>query len=132
MNNEGYLLISRTEAAQEAEEKIGGEELARRREEFRQREKEFARLHADDTDEQLLAYLRHCAQELGHSPFKREVVGGEFLKKRFVLWSIALWQAGLPMARGMKPPTEKEKRQFENGSLRRAHEAKARRGKERL
>lgn len=122
----------REKGARETREKISGEELARRKEEFKRREKEFAGLHADDTDEQLLAYLRLCAQELGHSPFKREVVGGELIKKRFVQWSIALWQAGLPMARGLKPPTEKEKRQFENGSLRRAREAKERRALEKL
>lgn len=132
MSNAGYQMISRTKAAQETEEKISEEELARRKEKFKQREKEFAVLHADDTDEQLLAYLRLCAEKLGHSPFKREVAGGEFIKKRFVLWSIALWQAGLPMAKGLRPPTEKEKRQFENGSLHRAQEAKARRAKERL
>lgn len=132
MSNAGYPLKSRTKSAPEAEEKISDEELARRKEEFKQREREFARLHAEDTDEQLLAYLRLCAEKLGHSPFRREVVGGEFVKKRFVLWSVALWQAGLPMAQGLKPPTEEEKRQFENGSLRRAHEAKVRRAKERL
>ncbi|MCM1149002.1 MAG: hypothetical protein NC319_02795 [Butyricicoccus sp.] len=124
--------MGRTKAAQETGGKISEEELIRRKEEFKQREKEFDCLHADDTDEQLLAYLRFCAKKLGHSPFKREVVGGELIKKRFVLWSIALWQAGLPMARGMRPPTEKEKRQFENGSLRRAREAKARRAMEKL
>lgn len=129
MSNAGYRQIGRTKTT---DGKISEEELTRRREEFKRREKEFARMHADDTDEQLLEYLRIRARELGHSPFKCEVAGGELIKKRFVLWSVALWQAGLPMARGMKPPTEKEKRQFENGSLRRAREAKVRRAMEKL
>ena len=33
---------------------------------MRRKDAEFVAAHRDDTDEQLIAYLRQCAQELGH------------------------------------------------------------------
>lgn len=35
---------------------------------IRQKNAEFAEAHRDDTDGQLIAYVRQCAQELGHTP----------------------------------------------------------------
>jgi hypothetical protein len=90
-------------------------------------DQEFAERHAEDTDEQLLEYLRQCALELGHPPTTREIIGGSYISERFVAWRIALWRAELPMAKGMQPPTESEKRAYMVGSLRQVLEAKKRR-----
>lgn len=63
---------------------------------IRRKNAEFAAAHRDDSDEQLADYLRQCAQELGHSPYPREVFGGGMIAERFGGWSKALTAAGLP------------------------------------
>ena len=60
------------------------------------REEEFARLHREDTPQQLLLYLRGQAQALGRSPWPGEIDGGSFLEARFGSWERALLLAGLP------------------------------------
>ena len=62
---------------------------------FLHAEEEFAKRHRNDSDEQLLEYLRHRAAELGHAPHKCEVVGFTFLKARFGAWPRILEKAGL-------------------------------------
>lgn len=121
---------NKAEQRKHEQEKETPEEKAAQEAERRKRDEEFAKIHKNDTDDQLLEYLRLCAEQLGHPPFKREVIGGEFIKERFALWSVALWQAGLPMAQGMRPPTEKEMRQYRAGQLKRIREAKAERGRQ--
>ena len=59
-------------------------------------EQEFIRNRSKDSDEQLLAYLRFCAQLLGHTPWPREIVGGSLLETRFGSWEAALIRAKLP------------------------------------
>ena len=61
--------------------------------------------HDTDTDEQLLEYVRQSAAELGHSPFSREILGGQYLAQRFGGWPVVLTLAQLPLPKGMKPPT---------------------------
>ena len=63
--------------------------------------------HEADTDDQLLHYLRCCAQELGHTPVVREVEGGGYIAKRFINWPLALHLAQLPLPNGMKQPKQK-------------------------
>lgn len=63
---------------------------------MRQKNAEFVTAHRDDTDGQLIAYLQHCAQELGHTPYPREVFGGAMIGERFGGWSRAVDVAGLP------------------------------------
>ena len=58
----------------------------------------FAQTHSQDSDEQLLDYLRHCAEELGHSPGYKEVIGWRLLEQRFGSWREALQKAGLSPA----------------------------------
>lgn len=70
-----------------------------------QRDEQWRLEHEQDSDEELLAYVRKCAEELGHSPFTKEVVGGTYLTVRFGSWPMVLQCAELPMAQGMKPPT---------------------------
>lgn len=64
--------------------------------------------HEEDTDEQLLQYLRNRAQELGYTPVVREVEGGGYIAKRFVNWPLALQLAELPLPKGMLPAKAKD------------------------
>jgi hypothetical protein len=69
---------------------------------FLRREEEFASRHRNDSDEELLKYLRRCASELGRIPYKREVVGFTYLKSRFGPWPRVLEKAGLKEPRKKK------------------------------
>ena len=59
-------------------------------------EQEFFRNRGNDSDEQLLAYLRFCSQLLAHTPWPREIVGGSLIEQRFGSWENALLNAHLP------------------------------------
>ena len=56
----------------------------------------FDQAHGTDSDEALLEYLASCAQQLGHSPWPREIPGGGLIGQRFGDWERALTLAGLP------------------------------------
>ena len=58
-------------------------------------EKVFAEEHGADNEEQLLAYVRSCADRLGHTPWPREIAGGSFLLHRFITWDNVLKKADL-------------------------------------
>ena len=94
---------TRSEAVQARKEQAKLEEEARA-----ERDRLWGEAHENDTDEQLLAYLRQCAERLGHSPVKAEVEGGNYIAKRFVTWPLALQLAGLPLPKGMKPAGNKD------------------------
>ena len=55
----------------------------------------FLETHRNDTDEQLLDYLRTCARKLGHTPHPREIYGSCLLIQRFRSWENAVSAAGL-------------------------------------
>ena len=59
-------------------------------------ENSFTQAHDTDTDEELLMYLRQCADELGHSPCRKEIAGWLLIETRFGTWLDALQKAGLP------------------------------------
>ena len=61
------------------------------------------------TDEELLTYLRKCAETLGHVPYSNEVEGGRYISQRFDGWGMAIYRAGLPELKGVKGPTAAEK-----------------------
>ena len=61
-----------------------------------EKETRFQADHAGDTDEQLLQYLRSCAQQLGHTPYPKEIVGGQYILRRFETWEKVLSAAKLP------------------------------------
>lgn len=61
------------------------------------------------TDEELLTYLRECAEMLGHVPYSNEVEGGRYISQRFGGWGMAIYRAGLPELKGVKGPTAAEK-----------------------
>ena len=69
-----------------------------------ERDKQWASEHGNDSDEQLLEYLQHCAAALGHTPMRREVVGSTNIAERFGNWAVALTVAGLPLPKNIKPP----------------------------
>ena len=94
---------TRSEAVQARKEQAKLEEEARA-----ERDRLWGEAHGQDTDTQLLAYLRQCAEKLGHSPFKAEVEGGGYIARRFVSWPLALQLAGLPLPKGMKPPGNRD------------------------
>ena len=60
-----------------------------------QKQREFASVHQNDTDEELISYLRRCAEEIGHTPNACEVIGGAYLHRRLGGWDRALRLAGL-------------------------------------
>ena len=68
---------------------------------LKEQEQEFARKWGSASDEQLLIYLRSCAQHLGHTPWPKEIVGGSLIELRFGAWENALAKASLP-----KPTTQ--------------------------
>lgn len=59
-------------------------------------ENRFAVEHAQDTEQQLADYLRKYADELGHTPWPREIPGGVTIQTRFGSWEAAVAEAGLP------------------------------------
>ena len=60
-----------------------------------EQQRNFEGTHRNDTDAQLLAHLRRCAEEIGHSPNVCEVIGGSYIYRRFGNWDRALHLAGL-------------------------------------
>ncbi|MGN1009052.1 MAG: homing endonuclease associated repeat-containing protein [Butyricicoccus sp.] len=85
--------------AQKQRERIKVEQQQMREEQ----ERSWEAAHRNDSDEQLLEYLRERAAELGHTPMRREVEGSTYIAQRFVCWTVALTCAGLPLPQGVKP-----------------------------
>ncbi|MBQ8831714.1 MAG: hypothetical protein IJ017_08950 [Oscillospiraceae bacterium] len=86
--------------------------------EFEQKKKrdlEWGEEHKADTDEQLLKYVKDRASELGYTPQAKDVIGGEYLRERFISWALMLTLAGLPLPKGMKPPSKKQVNTYFDG-----------------
>ena len=66
------------------------------------RDAEWGESHSADTDEQLLEYVRQCADGQTKSPLEREVLGGIYIRERFGSWPLVLHLAGLPLRNNMK------------------------------
>jgi hypothetical protein len=62
---------------------------------LQKQEAEFARTHKRDTDDELIAYLVKCSEELGRCPKKEDVIGHTYLKQRLAPRSRILERAGL-------------------------------------
>lgn len=97
-------------AQNEIEAAIAQKEKAERKD----RDAAWATEHAQDTDEQILAYVRECAAELGHTPRMKDVVGGEFIRKWIGSWALVCTLAELPLPPELKPPKKKEVLQYLN------------------
>lgn len=83
-----------------------------------ERDARWGEAHGDMRDDEILEYLRTCAKALGHAPYSYEVEGGRYIAERFVCWSIALMEAGLPLPKGIQKPRREQKLAFlarENG-----------------
>lgn len=80
---------------------------ARTKASLEQQEKQFAVDHKDDTDEQLLIYLREFTAKLGHTPNPGEIIGGQYLHRRFGNWENAVNAAGLLQPGKKAQPTNR-------------------------
>lgn len=78
-----------------------------------ERDARWGEAHRDMSDNEILDYLRTCAETLGHSPYSYEVEGGRYIAERFVSWSIALTEAGLPLPKGIQKPRQEQKLEFQ-------------------
>ena len=85
------------------QEKVG----ARTKASLEQQEKQFSVDHKNDTDEQLLAYLRDFTAKMGHTPNPGEIIGGQYLFRRFGDWENAVRAAGLPKPGKKAQPTHR-------------------------
>ena len=78
----------------------------------------FAQEHSEDSDDQLLEYVRQCAGQIGHSPCSGEIIGGPYILKRLGLgWGRVLQAANLPPADD--PPLPQKKWQIYKKEYRR-------------
>lgn len=77
-----------------------------------ERDARWGEAHGEMSDEEILDYLRARAEALGHAPYPYEVEGGQYIAERFVSWSIALTEAGLPLPKGIKKPRREQKLAF--------------------
>lgn len=66
-----------------------------------QQEQEFRKQHKDDTDAELIMYLRACAIRLHHTPWPGEIVGGKLIQERIGSWEQVVMLAKLPAPRGL-------------------------------
>lgn len=68
----------------------------------------WVKAHADDTDEQLIAYLRSVVTDPEKFKKAGSVPGGYFLTRRFGSWKKALAAAGLIPPEETQPPPEEQ------------------------
>ncbi len=90
------------------------EAVQREQEERLARDMAWGEAHACESDQQLLDYLRQCAFDLERSPVMKDVVGGNYIAKRFGTWPLALTLAGIPLPKGMIPPKQKQLDAYRN------------------
>lgn len=91
-------------AAKEARAEQAREAQAARKE----RDRIWGEEHQEDTDEQLLSYVKSIAYDLGQTPRKSEVIGAEYICKRIGSWALICTLAELPLPKELKPPKKKE------------------------
>ena len=63
--------------------------------------------HEEDTEAQLLEYVKQMAAQLGHAPLSREVPGGTYIARRIGSWALVLHLCRLPLPDGVEPPNPK-------------------------
>ena len=99
-------------------------------------ENRFAREHTQDTEQQLADYLRKYADELGHTPWPREIPGGVTIQTRFGSWELAVAEAGLPFPKHPNQPDKfwrvREETQRQRVLYRQKKAEKRERAKERM
>lgn len=87
-----------------------------------QKHRDFAEYMEEKPDEELLVYLRKCAEKLGYSPCVSEVIGGKYIALRLGNWSRALDMAGLK--RAGKPPESRHTQIYKDEYKHQMHLAK--------
>lgn len=102
------------ETAKEARAERAKEERAFRSE----RDSAWGEEHHRDTDAQLLSYVKAIAADLGRTPRKSEVTGGEYICKRIGSWALICTLAELTLPKELKPPKKKELLQYLNAGNR--------------
>lgn len=95
-----------------AEQQKRQEQQQEAKEELLTEEHIWAKEHQNDTDENLIDYVCQCAEKLGHTPYRREVLGSKCIAERFGGWYETLVLAKLPIPKDMKPPSDRKKRQL--------------------
>ena len=70
---------------------------ARVREALAQKEAQFEIDHNHDTDEELLEYVCAFAKKLGRTPNASEIIGGQYIYRRFGRWENVVSRARLPV-----------------------------------
>ena len=58
-------------------------------------EESFAGIHASDSDEQLIQYIKEQTAFLGYTPRYKEIIGWQLMEQRFGSWEEALKKANL-------------------------------------
>lgn len=106
----GYKEPQEQKQPGQEEGKISAEEEKKLR---KARDMAWGAEHENDTDEQLIDYLKQCAKELGYTPHKRDVVGSEYICKRIGRWALVCTLAKLPVPQKEKP-SKKEVQQYLN------------------
>ena len=66
----------------------------------------FAIEHAQDTDLQLIAYIKNCTRDLGHTPHQKEIIGWPLITARFGTWGDALRMAKLSFPHTPNTPSQ--------------------------
>ena len=72
-----------------------------------QKEVQFAEDHKEDTDDQLLDYLVLFFRKYRYTPNPGEIVGGQYLYRRFGNWENAVCRARLPKPGKQAPLTKR-------------------------
>lgn len=62
---------------------------------LKEKEKSFSDLHAGDSEQELIQYVRRCADEMGYTPTVKEIIGGAYIAQRFGGWPAVLKKAEL-------------------------------------
>lgn len=80
---------------------------------------EFRRAHQNDTDAQLLAYVRQAAEAFGVTPCAAEIIGGPYIAGRFGGWENVVAALGLDPPHALPPLTRRRiyKREFKRQAL---------------
>lgn len=65
--------------------------------------KQFSVSHINDTDEELLEYIRQQTRLMGRTPNANEIIGGNFIARRFGGWRNAVIAAGLAYPKNAVP-----------------------------
>ncbi len=78
----------------------------------------FREQHKNDNDDELIQYVKLCAEKLGRCPNKQDVVGFTYLKKRLGPWHRILEMAGLKEKSKKQLEKEQKKREMRKNKKR--------------